>query len=237
MSCGRFFKETGWENLNAYTSKDATTFHALMPSSKLELWAYLISSMLYKGVPREFYSEKKVVMEERRSSIDDSPNGKAYEKFVETFFKGTPYEWTTIGRKLDVERFSVNDVTNFYKTEYTPDKMVGAIVGDIDISRTKSIMRKYFGRIPRGKTTKSNPKKCANEPGGREGECKVSGKTVIEIGFHKPTVPAEDDYVFDVIYCLLCEGKTSRLFKRLVIEDEIATSVMCATSTPGREIG
>lgn len=227
------FQRNGAENLNAYTSKDITTFHAEMPASKLELWAYLISSMLFENVPREFYAEKNVVLEERRNSIDNSPYGRAYEAFLGAFFKGTPYEWPTIGRRQDIEKFSVRDVIDFYKARYAPEKMVGAIVGDVDIAAAKSIIWRYFNRPHKGAPISRQENISTSAGGGERVVVRFPAEPFVEIAYHKPTLPSEDDYVFDVVYYLLCDGKTSRLYKSLVTDRKIAAGVECTTSAPG----
>lgn len=232
----QLFQRNGVNNLNAYTSKDVTTFHAEMPTNRFELWAYLISSMLFNDVPREFYSEKKVVLEERRNSVDNSPTGKTYEKFLETFFAGTPYSWPTIGTKQDSEMFSVNDIIKFYKKYYVPNNMIGAIVGDIDIGTARAVLTKYFGHVPAGKVTRNYTNKELFDQGEKRVEVKFPAKPFLQLAFHKPTLPSEDDYVFDVINYLLCEGKTSRLYQRLVVGDKLVSDIECDSSVPGARI-
>lgn len=228
------FTRNGASNLNAYTSKDVTTYHAEMPNSKLELWMFLVSRMISDPVFREFYTEKNVVLEELRTSIENSPKGKLYESLLREAFDNSPYSWPTIGIKDDVAGLTSRDLVDFYQSKYLPECIVGAIVGDIDVNATKKLLEKYFGGL-KGKGTVCEKPRVVDLPQTKEikKEIEFDAEPMLVMGFHKPTIPNFDDYVFDVFSYLLCEGESSRMQKDLVKEKRIAKDVSCFNSYPG----
>ena len=231
------FTRNGVKNLNAYTSKDVTTFHSEMPNAKLELWLYLTSEMLSDPTFREFYSERKVVLEEQRTSIDNSPRGRLYKKLIGLAFKNSPYRWPTIGFPEDVGSLQRDDIRAFYDEKYRPECMSGAIVGDIDIKKTKEWIKKYFGKM-KPKNTVCDRNVFIDSPQEKLEEATVEfdAEPMMVMGFHKPTVPNYDDYIFDVYAYFLCEGDAARLEKVLVKEKKIAKRVACFNSYPGTRL-
>lgn len=231
------FTRNGARNLNAYTSKDATTYLVEMPSSKLELWLYLTSEMISNPVFREFYSERDVITEEYRMSIENNPRGMIYKRLLEIAFKNSPYGWATIGKKQDVVKLSRDDLRKFHTRTYTPECMSGAIVGKIDIHETRELLEKYYGKL------KSDNNVCVRNikidtPDQAEQRADVTydAEPSLLIGFHKPTVPHIDDYVFDVLSYALCEGESSRFEQVLVKDKKIAKSITCFNSFPGTRL-
>lgn len=227
----------GANNINAYTGKDVTTYFSEMPNSKLELWAYLTSDMISDPVFREFYTERDVVMEELRTSLDNSPDGRLYKALLGNAYKKSPYSWPTIGLKEDVLRFNRNDIIDFYKAHYQPECMVGAIVGDIDIEQTRSILEKYFGPL-KGKSDTCERTMPLDPPQKEEKDAIVNydAEPMLVMAFHKPTLPNFDDYIFDVFSYVLCEGESSRMQKELVKDKKIAKSISCFNSYPGSRV-
>lgn len=232
----RTFTENGGTEFNATTSKDLTSYFVSLPINKLELWAYLTSEALRNPVFREFYQERDVVMEERRMRVDDDPFGKNYEEFLKLAFEKSPYQDPTIGYAKDISALTATDLRNFYNTYYVPQNMVGAVVGDIDLARTEAILQRYFGSIPAGKNPPPLEVKEPEQTQARREVVEFDARPQIMIGYHKPTMPAQDDYVFDLIAQVMCEGRSSRLYKSLVQEQKIAQSVDCDTGTPGARL-
>lgn len=224
------FTRNGAHNLNAYTTKDVTTYHAEMPNSKLELWIYLISEMISDPAFREFYTEKNVVLEELRTSIDNNPRGRLYKSLLESAYKRSPYSWPTLGLTEDVSRLTRKDLKDFYKSHYLPECMAGAIVGDIDIGQTEELLRKYFGPL-KGKGKICHRTIAIDPPQDKEesGEVEFDAEPILAMAFHKPTAPNFDDYIFDVFVNVLCEGESSRMQRQLVKEERIAKRVACFT--------
>src|SRR5271166_2862180 len=102
-------EEHGGTGLNAFTSYDETAYMYSLPANQIELWAALESDRMTHPVMREFYKERNVVMEERRTRTDSSPTGRLLEQFLGTAFMANPYHRPTIGYQSDLESFSATD--------------------------------------------------------------------------------------------------------------------------------
>ena len=226
------YSKNGGAGYNAFTSKDGTTYLINIPANKLELWAAIESDRMQNAVLREFYSERNVVMEERRRSYEAEPMGRLYETFLATAFVAHPYGQPTIGWMSDIEYLSRTKAEAFLHAYYAPNNAIVAIVGDIDPAATIALVEKYFGAIPPGKPV---PPVTVEEPP-QDGEKRIAivgdAEPQVLIGFHKPTLPDPDDYVFDVIDMLLSQGRTSRLYKSLVVEKQLVSEIS-VFSAPG----
>ncbi len=226
----------GARDINAYTVKDATQYHSQMPSNQLPLWLYLYSGMVSDPVLREFYAERNVVQEERRMRVENSPQGKAYQALISTAFTTSPYHYSTIGSAEEIGSLSISDAQVFHKAYYHPDRMVGALVGDFDMGQAKAQIARFFGRLPAIPSRKSKLPEEPTQTEMRRTEIKVDSAPFLLMGFHKPRVSTPEDYVFDVIDYILCEGDSSRFRKELIIKDKIAQTVACANGIPGNRL-
>jgi predicted Zn-dependent peptidase len=226
------YARNGGANYNAYTSKDGTTYLIGLPANKLELWAAIESDRMQNAVLREFYTERDVVMEERRRSYDAEPEGRLWEMFQATAFVAHPYGQPTIGWMSDIENLTRTKAEAFLHKYYAPNNAIVAIVGDVDTDKTIALVERYFGAIRPG--TPVGP--VAVEEPAQDGEKRIEiladAQPQLLIGFHKPTLPSPDDYVFDVIDMVLADGRTSRLYRKLVVEKQLATEVS-TFSAPG----
>ena len=227
------YSKNGGTGYNAFTSKDGTTYLISLPSNKLELWAAIESDRLQNAVLREFYTERSVVMEERRRSYDADPESKLWETFVAASFLSHAYGQPTIGWTTDIENLTRSKAEQFFHNYYAPNNAIVAVVGDIDPKKTIAMVERYFGAIKPGKdvplVTTIEPK----QAGERRIELVAEAEPTIMIGFHKPAISTPDDYVFDVINMILGSGRTSRFYKKLVIEKQIATDIG-AFDAPGQ---
>ncbi len=228
----RIYGENGGVGFNAFTTRDLTTYVVSLPANKLELWAAIESDRMQNAVLREFYTEREVVMEERRRSYDSDPNGTLYENLIANAFIMHPYRHPTIGWMSDVQNLTFDETSNFLHSYYAPVNAVIALVGDIDTEKAVQVVEKYFGQIPPGKPV---PPVVADEPPQR-GEKRVAidfdAEPQLAIAYHKPTLPAQDDYVFDLIDLILAGGRTSRLYQSLVVKQGLATAVS-TSGAPG----
>ena len=219
------YSKNGGTGYNAFTSRDGTTYLISLPANKLELWAAIESDRLQNAVLREFYTERSVVMEERRRSYDADPESKLWETFVASSFLAHSYGQPTIGWMSDIENLTRSKAEQFFHSYYAPNNAIVAIVGDIDAKATVALVERYFGRIKPGKEL---PPVTAEEPrqsGERRIELVAEAEPTMIMGFHKPAINTPDDYVFDVISMILGDGRTSRFYKKLVIEKQIATDI------------
>jgi predicted Zn-dependent peptidase len=205
-----------------------------MPINRLELWAAMLSQIVTESVFREFYTERDVVTEERRSGIDNNPNGKMAEILLQNAFQNGPYQWSTAGPEEDIQGYLLEDAKAFQEKHYVPSQMVGVLVGDIEIDKAKKIITKYFGNI----TSREAPPEpiVSNNTGGGTVQFEFDAQPSMLMAFHKPTLPDPEEYVFDVVTTLLCDGPTSRLYRKLVIEKRVANRVSCSDAYPGSRL-
>lgn len=221
----RIYAENGGVGYNAFTGKDSTTYLINLPSNKLELWAAIESDRLANAVFREFYTERDVVHEERRRSYESSPDGLMYETLLATAYKVHPYRNPVIGWNSDIENLDPDEIRDFFDRYYKPVNMTITLVGDFDSAETLKLIDRYFGKLKRGVPV---PPVVDREPvqnGERRVAIDFDAEPQLMIAYHKPTLPHFDDYVFDLVMQVLSEGRTSRLYKSLVLEKQLVTDV------------
>ncbi len=219
------YQSNGGQGFNAFTAQDTTTYLIKLPANRFELWAWLEADRLKEPVLREYYAERDVIMEERRRSVDNSPEGTLYENFLAAAFTAHPYQKPIIGWASDIDYMPLDAVKSFLRTYYSPNNMVVCIVGDLDPEYVYKTVDRYFAKIPpqiipTRVTTVEPP-----QVGERRVAVRYDAKPQAIIGFHKPVREGNTDYVFDVIDYILSHGRTSRFYKSLVLEQGIAASV------------
>lgn len=240
----QIYNTAGGKGLNATTSKDFTTYFLSLPENKLELWMLMESERLANPVMREFYLERDVVREERKMRTENSPGGALYEAFVTTAITAHPQRLPTVGWDSDIRTVTKEHAQRFYDAYYSPKNSVAALVGNFDLAKAKAMAKRYFGRLVnkgevRQVTTQEPPQK-----GERRTFVDYDAEPDMIVGWHKPTLPHPDQYVFDVLEDLLVTGRSSRLFKRLVkarkaggvwayqVPGERFDNLFCISATP-----
>lgn len=226
----RRVEEEGGEGYNATTSKDMTTYVVSFPSDRLQFWAETEAERIFKPVLRGFESERNVVLEERRMRVQDDPEGRFYEQWIQKGFEGTPYEWPAIGWEQDLTRLTQADLEEFYKNYYRPSNAVGVVVGRFSLKEAEKILLKTFGKVPNG-----NPKKPVHwdrEPRPADLRRPEKGPVRIYLAFSKPTLPDRADYIFDLIERIL-GGRSSRLYRSLVLEKKLVSGIRTYNGIPG----
>ncbi|MBI5815152.1 MAG: insulinase family protein [Nitrospinae bacterium] len=224
-SYSKIYSAEGGVGHNAGTSKDTTNYIIRLPANKLELWARLESDRMKNPVLREYYSERDVVMEELRRSYLNDPQGKLYEKFLDTAYSSHPYGRPIIGREKEIATLPISEVERFLKAWYAPNNAVITIVGDVKFHEVRDVIVTYFASIPRVKLPdRISTVEPAQEKGRRvDVEFDASGEVMM--GFHKPVFPHPDDAAFTVIDGLLSAGRTGRFDKNIVRGKKAALSV------------
>ena len=226
---GEIVESEGGVGLNASTDWDETVYFYSFPENRLELWAYLESERFLHPVMREFYKERDVVMEERRMRTDSSPEGRLIEQFLAAAYEAHPYGRPVVGWPSDLRSFSATDAANFYHKYYVPADIVVAIVGDVKAAQAIPIVEKYFGRIPAG--PKPPPLRTVEPPQNalREVILRDQSQPLYIEGYHRPDFRDPDDAVYDVLSDLLSKGRTSRLYRSLVRDKQIALAAQGGT--------
>jgi predicted Zn-dependent peptidase len=219
------YARNGGSGYNAFTSKDGTTYLISLPANKLELWAAIESDRMRNPVLREFYSERSVVMEERRRSYDAEPGAKLWETFVANAYNAHPYGQPIIGWMSDLEQLSRTKAEGFLKRFYAPNNAIIAVVGDIEPKAVIALVERYFGDLTPGTPVPEVAVQEERQRGERRVEVIGDAEPELVIGFHKTALGAKDDELFDVLAAILGQGRTSRLYRSLVLEQQLATDV------------
>jgi len=223
----------GAEGLNAETGLDSTQYYWSMPENRLELWAYLESSRLSDTVPREFYKERDVVIEERRMRTDSNPEGRLFEQFVATAYVAHNYGRSGIGWPSEVSQINATEAMEFHKKYYVGANIVVAIVGDVKTSEAMPVLEKYFSRVPGGpkpeEMTTVEPKQFAE----KNVIIRDPSQPVYMEGYHRPDYRDPDDAVYDAISDILSNGRVSRLYRSLVRDQQIAAEAEGVGGYPG----
>lgn len=212
----------GASGLNAATSNDGTYYFCDLPANKLELWAFIESDRMKNLVLREFYSERDVVMEERRLRTENNPMGLLMEQLNAVTFIAHPYRWPTIGWRSDIQNITKAETGEYFKRYYAPNNAVIVMVGDFDPDDAIKLVEKYFSDIP---GQPAPPKVKTVEPeqkGERRVEVEFESNPYIAISYHIPAIGHPDLYALDVVSSLLSDGRTARLYKSLVEDKRIA---------------
>ncbi|MGE3975194.1 MAG: M16 family metallopeptidase [Bdellovibrionales bacterium] len=213
---------------NAFTTRDFTAYHATLPSHKLELIIDLESDRMANLQISEanLKSEREVVKEERRYRVEDSPMGLLSEATYSTVFRQHPYRWPIIGWMADLDRITVEKCREFFTKYYSPSNAVIVVAGDFASDEALRLIQKYYNGIP------SHPfvaKKLPEEPPQTSMRQRNVSKQVqnesISIAFK--TVPAghPDYYDLDILAGVFGEGSSSRLYKKLVYDQQVASAV------------
>lgn len=231
------YEQNGEVGFNAYTSHDVTNYQIQLPKNRLEIWAKVESDRLKDPVLREYYTERDVVLEERRMRTDDSGGGALREKFFATAFESHSYRRPVIGYSTNLPYLKISETYKFFKENYTPENIVIAIVGSQEFLETESIIRKYFSDLRPGKPRVPFKVKEASFLGEKRFIIEHPSSSQILFGWHKPTIPHPDNASFDLLAEILAKGATSRLYNRLVMEDKLAISVGAGNGYPGERFG
>jgi len=226
----RTYRANGASALNAGTDHDFTIYFVNVPSNKLELWFWLESDRLLNPVFREFYSERDVVHEERRLRVDSTPTGKLDEQFNAMFWQSAPYSWPVIGWPSDLEAITRTQAEAFFDVNYAPNNIVATLAGDFDPEQAIEWAEQYFGRLERGPRP---PEPVRTREIEQLAEKRMTGeadtKPQAAIRYH--TVPdAHVDEPPLIVLSSIFNGRTGRLYKSLVVEQEVATSASAAVN-------
>lgn len=228
----QILSRAGAQGLNAATSSESTTYYVELPSNRTELWFVLEGDRMANPVFREFYTERNVVMEERRMRVETSPGGLLYEAHLAAAFNEHPYGVPVVGYMSDLQKLGRPQVEDYYRRYYAPNNAVMAIVGDVDPDQVVAWAHRYLDGLTPGDTP---PDVLALEPeqrGERRVEILWDAEPSVRIGWHVPSARSPDAPAIALLSSLLTGGRTSRLYRRLVMQDRLATGVF-ASLGPG----
>ncbi|MCH2304089.1 MAG: insulinase family protein [SAR202 cluster bacterium] len=218
-------------SLNGSTSSDRTNYWENIPSNYLELVLWLESDrmgfLLEALDQKRFDIQRDVVKNERRENYENQPYGMAHLILQSKLFPNPhPYNWPTIGYMEDLDSANLSDVKNFFNSYYHPSNASLAIAGDIDIKQTIKLVEKYYGSIPPGNSV-NKTKQIDSQ---LKGNVRLSIKDKVSLPRLYIAWPTVADFALyqpelELLSIILGHGKTSRLYKKLVYETQIAKDV------------
>lgn len=226
---GRYIDSVGgrW---NATTSKDRTNYYQTIPSSALDLALWLEADRLQslEVNPENFENQRQTVIEEKKQSYDNCPYGSAFLRFDELAYENWAYGHPIIGSVKDLEKMTVGDASDFHTKHYGPDRCVLVISGDIDESHALKRVEHYFGSL-RGQTNPlSSPD--LSEPKQKKEKIEdihdeLAPLSAAYMGYHMPPSGTLEHYSLSMLATILARGQSSRLYRRLVYENNWATGL------------
>lgn len=223
----------GATGLNAQTSLDDTQYYWSMPINRLQLWAYMESDRIGNPVPREFYKERDVVMEERRMRVDSSPIGRMVEQFLATAYVAHPYHRPNVGWESELSQITATEAFAFHQKYYVPANIVIAVVGDVKAEEAMPVLEKYFGPIPAGPKPEEMTTVEPPQTSEKSVILKEPTQPLYLEGYHKPDYRDPDDAVYDAIQDIFSNGRTSRLYRSLVRDQQISAQAEGFSGFPG----
>ena len=234
-------EKVGGTSINGTTTTDRTNYFETVPANRLELALWLESDrmgfLLDHADEATFKSQRDVVKNERRQNYENAPYGLVLEALrAEQYPKEHPYHLLTIGTPQDLDAATLEDVRAFFRTYYVPNNATLVVSGDFDRAKAEALVAKYFAPIARGRDV---VRKTAN-PAAHPGEARIELEAGVElarviVSWLTPAMFAPGDGELDLVSHVLAGSKTSRLYKRLVYDLQIAQSV--SASQQSSELG
>ncbi|MFZ1291873.1 MAG: pitrilysin family protein [Melioribacteraceae bacterium] len=228
---GQFDKimESAGGTNNASTSQDRTYYYEILPSNQLELGLWIESERLLHakidsvGVE----TQRKVVKEEKKQRYENQPYGNVIEETFKRAYKVHPYKWLPIGSVQYIDKATIQEFRDFYKTFYAPENATLVIAGEIEIEKTKELIHKYFSGIP--KSGKIVPRPNVIEPP-LNAETRDTVYDNIQLplvlqAYRIPALGTEDFYSLEMLTTLLASGESSRLQKAVIDQKQKAVNI------------
>ena len=239
----QIYTQAGGTGINASTSQDRTFYIISLPSNKLELWMWIESDRIANPVFREFYSERDVILEERRQTLESRPGGLVGEAFNAMTWMAHPYSWEVIGWPSDIAQVTREQANAFFTTYYAPNNLTAVLVGDFDPEKATALAERYLGRIP------ANPNGVPEvitleppQPAEQRMVAEVETTPALQIEFKAVSAVHQDAAALQALGGILGGAQmfagrpgagggrppTGRLNKALVLEKKVATNTSAA---------
>lgn len=229
----QIIERNGGTGLNAGTGADQTVYFYSLPENRMELWFSLESDRFKNPVFREFYKEKEVVREERRMRTESQPVGRLIEEFLAVAYTAHPYGRPVVGWNSDITATTMEDARDFYNKYYVPSNITIAIAGDVKPDEVKKMAKTYFGGLKAGPEP---PPVYTGEPeqrGQRRFTIQGESQPFLLMGYHTVAESHPDFKALQLVGSIISSGRTSRLYKRMVEEEELALAVQAFNGFPG----
>lgn len=214
---------------NANTSDDRTYYFEVFPSNNLELGLWMESERLMHPVINQIGvdTQNEVVKEEKRLRVDNQPYGNLIAQVKKNMFVNHPYRWTTIGSMEHLDAATLEEFKAFNKKFYTPNNAVLVVAGQINVAQTKKWIQKYFGPIAKGE--KIVKKTFTEAPISQTIKATYEDpniqKPMVVASYRTPSMKTRDARVLDMISTYLSDGKSSKLYKKIVDDKKMALQI------------
>ncbi len=229
----QIIERNGGTGLNAGTGADLTIYFYNLPENRMELWFSLESDRFKNPVFREFYKEKEVVREERRMRTESQPVGRLIEEFLAVAYTAHPYGRPVVGWNSDITATTMEDAREFYDTYYVPSNITMAIAGDVDPDEVKQMAETYFGDLEAGPEAPPVYTKEPEQRGERRFTIQGQSQPFLLMGYHTVAQDHPDAKALQLLGSIISSGRTSRLYKRMVEEEQLALGVQAFNGFPG----
>lgn len=213
---------------NAYTSRDITAYTDWFPRPALELMFEMEADRIrdLSFDPRIVESERGVVASERRTSVDNSPFGVLYEQLNAAAYTAHPYGWPVVGWASDIEAWTLDDLKAHFRMGYAPNNCILVLTGDVTHDEVVALAKKYLEPIPRQEPPPPVRTKEPEQLGERRVVVKRPAQLpIVFISYHVPATKHAATLALEVLANVLTEGRSSRLYRRLVEKDQLALNI------------
>lgn len=214
---------------NANTSDDRTYYYEVFPSNSLELGLWMESERLMHPVINQIGvdTQNEVVKEEKRLRIDNQPYGSFLAEVKKNMFKVHPYRWATIGSMEHLDAAKLEEFQAFNKKFYIPNNAVLVVAGDFDGASARKWIKQYFGPIKKGPAIKRQTFTEAPITQTIKAEYQDPNIQIpaIVAAYRTPSMKTRDARVLDMISSILSDGKSSRLYKKIVDDKKMALQI------------
>ena len=214
---------------NANTTDDRTYYYEIFPSNNLELGLWMESERLLHPVINRIGvdTQNEVVKEEKRLRVDNQPYGNLIAEIKKNMFTNHPYRWTTIGEMEHLDAATLEEFQAFNKKFYVPNNAVLVVAGQFDKAQAKEWIQKYFGAIPKGAPV--TRQKFEETPITQTIRARYEDPNIqipmVAAAYRTPSNKTRDSKVLDLISTLLSDGKSSRLYKKMVDDKKMALQI------------
>ncbi len=223
----RVMEANGGAN-NAYTNENVTVYTDWFPADSIEVMFELEADRIGNLAldDKMVESERGVVLSERITTLENSHVNFLEEQMKGVAFMAHPYRWPIIGYESDIRNWKKTDLQRYFDTYYAPNNAVAIIAGAVSVPQVKSLAEKYFGPIPR----RPEPRPIHTVEPEQLGEKRLAVKRAVStpnlmIAYHVPQANSEDYYALDLLNGILSEGRSSRLYKALIDEKQLAVNL------------
>lgn len=214
---------------NAYTTENVTVYTDWFPTNALESIFELEADRIENlAIDKKMVdSERGVVSSERSTGLENSNFRVLLEEVKGSAFRAHPYGWPVVGHQSDIDNWSMDDLKNYHRTYYAPNNAFVVISGDVTVAQVKKLAKKYFEPI----AAQDPPRKVHTIEPEQKGERRVyvqkesASSANILMAFHVPATKADDHYPLEMLSSILGDGKSSRLYRALIDQQQIATQV------------